>query len=134
MKLLLVIIGFILSCNFGDRASIDEKVCSDLANGSVICFERQDTGLQDFDSDSCGILPSCTTGFTGGSNSVTSSVRSTNSGHRVQASGKVSVLVIKGGKVIGRHSYHSFQTDVKQFSSGRYSSNRYIHSLCQLLI
>ena len=134
MKLFLVIIGFILSCTFGDRLSIDEKVCCDLTNGSVICSDRQDTGLRDFDSNSCGILPSCTTGFTRGNNSVTSSVRSTNSGHRVQASGKVSFLVIKGRKVINRHSYHSLQTDVKQFSSGRHSSNRYIHSICQLLI
>ena len=134
MKLILVIIGLILSCTFGDRLSIDEKVCCSLTDRSVICSDKQDAGMWDYDSNSFGILPSCTTGFSGGSNNITSSVRSTNSGHRVQPSGKVPFLVIKDGKVIGRHSFHTFLTGLKQFPSGEYSTERYIHSLCKLLI
>ena len=125
MKLFLIIIGFILSCNFSDRISFDEKVC---------CEIMQDTGIGILDSDSCAILPSCATGYIGGNGSVSFSHRSSNSVRRIQPNAKFSFLVVKDGKLFNRNSLYSFQTVLKQFSSGILSTNRYIHSLCQLLI
>ena len=133
MKLILIIIGLILSCNLSDRASIDEKV-RDIVQGSVIGADKQDTGTRDYDCKSFGILPTRTAGYSGENNSVTPSVRSTNSGRRIQPSGKAPFRVIKDGKVIDRHNFYTFQTGLKQFSSGIHSSFRYIYSLCQLLI
>ena len=133
MKLILIIIGLILSCNFSDRSSIDEKV-RDIVQGSVNGADKQDAGTRDYDSKTFGILPSRTAGYTGENNSVTSSVRSTDSSRRIQPSGKAPFRVIKDGKVIDRHNFYTFQTGLKQFSSGIHSSFRYIYSLCQLLI
>ena len=134
MKLLLVIIGFILSCNFGDRASIDEKVCCGLTDGSVTCHIMQDTGTLNLDSNFYGILPSSATGYNGGNNSFTFSHRSPNSGRRIQPNAKFSFLVLKDGALINGHSLYSFRMDLKQFKSGVHSTHRYIHYLCQLLI
>ena len=125
MKFFLIIIGFILSCNFSDRISFDEKVC---------CEIIQDTGNRNLDSDSCAILPSCATGCIGGNCSVTFSHRSSNSGRRIQPNAKFPFLLVKDGRAFNRNSLYSFQTGLKQFSSGILSTNRYIHSLCQLLI
>ena len=133
MKLILIIIGLILSCNISDRSSTDETVRG-IVQGSVIGADKQDTGTRDYDCKTFGILPSRTAGYTGENNSVTSSVRPTNSGRRIQPSGKTPFRVIKDGKVIDRHNFYTFQTDLKQFSSGIHSTSRYIHSLCQLLI
>ncbi len=133
MKLILIIIGLFLSCNFSDRASVDEKV-RDITQATVIGSDNQDNGTRDYDSKSFGILPTRTAGYSGENNSVTPSVRLTNSGRRVQSFGKAPFRVIKDGKVIDRHNFYTFQTDLKQFSSGIHSINRYIHSLCQLLI
>ncbi len=134
MKLLLIIIGLILSCNFSDRSSVDEKV-HDIAQATVIGADNQDNDTRDYDSKSFCLLPSRTAGYSGeNNNSVTPSVRSTNSGRRVQSFGKAPFRVIKDGKVIDRYNFYTFQTELKQFSSGIHSTNRYIHSLCQLLI
>ena len=133
MKLILIIIGLILSCNISDRSSTDETVRG-IVQGSVIGADKQDTGTRDYDCKTFGILPSRTAGYTGENNSVTSSVRYTNSGRRIQPSGKAPFRVVKDGKVIDRHNFYTFQTDLKQFSSGIHSSFRYIYSLCQLLI
>ncbi len=133
MKLLLIIIGLILSCNFSDRSFIDEKVL-DIAQSTVIGSDKQDTDTRDYDSKSFCLLPSRTAGYSGDNNSVTPSVRTTNSGRRVQPSGKAPFRIIKDGKVIDRHNFYTFQTELKQFPSGIHSTDRYIHSLCQLLI
>ena len=125
MKLFLIIIGFILSCNFSDRISFDEKVC---------CEIIQDNGNRTLDSEICAILPSCATGYIGGNGSVAFPHRSSNSGRRIQPNARFPFLVVKDGRVFNRNSLYSFQTGLKQFSSGILSTNRYIHSLCQLLI
>ena len=106
MRFFLIIIGFILSCNFSDRISFDEKVC---------CEIMQDTGNRNLDSDSCAILPSCATGYIGGNGSVTFSHRSPNSGRRIQPNAKFSFLVVKDGRIFNRNSLYSFQTGLKQF-------------------
>ena len=133
MKHILIIICLILSCNFSGRSSIDEKVRG-IVQGAVIGADKQDTGTRDYDCKSFGILPTRTAGYTGENNSVTSSVRSTNSGRRIQPSGKAPFRVIKDGKIIDRHNFYTFRTNLKQFSSGIHSTNRYIHFFCQLLI
>lgn len=134
LRLLLLIIGLLLSCGYSDRMSVDEIV-RDSARGSLVGSDSQDSGMWGFDSKSLAILPTRTAGYAGENNSVTSSVRSANSGNRrVQPSAKTSFLFIRNGKVIGRHNYQTFRTALKQFPSGMHSEKRYIHSLCQLLI
>ena len=133
MKSFLIILGLILSCTFSDRSSFDEKGQGP-AQDCVIGSENQDAGLRDFDWKSQGILPSHTAGFSGENNSVTSSVRSTNSGRRAQPSDKDPFRIIKDGKTIDKNNFDTFRAELKQFPSGIHSTKRYIHSICQLLI
>ena len=102
--------------------------------GIAVESEGQDQDNNNPDCNTFGILPSRTSGCSGENNNVTPSVRSTNSGRRVQPSVKDPSRVIRDGKVIDRHNFHTFQTDLKRFPSGIHSTDRYIHSLCQLLI
>ena len=133
MKSFLIILGLILSCTFSDRSSFDRKGRGP-AQDCVIGSENQDAGLRDFDWKSKGILPSHTAGFSGENNSVTSSVRSTNSGRRAQPSDKDPFRIIKDGKTIDKNNFDTFRAELKQFPSGIHSTKRYIHSICQLLI
>ena len=133
MKLILIIIGFILSCNFSGSMPVDEKVHEN-AQGVIVGSDNQDTGSRDYESKSFGILPARTACFSGENSSISPSFRSTNSGRRVHASGKAPFRVVKDGKVIDKHNFNTFQTDLKRFPSGIHSTNRYIHSLCRLLI
>ena len=133
MKSFLIILGLILSCTFSDRSSFDRKGRGP-AQDCVIGSENQDAGLRDFDWKSQGILPSHTAGFSGENNSVTSSVRSTNSGRRAQTSDKDPFRIIKDGKTIDKNNFDTFRAELKQFPSGIHSTKRYIHSICQLLI
>ena len=132
MKLFILIITAFLSSLFCDR----DAQCKDsqFGNASIIIESKEQNQDNNPDCKSLGILPSRTAGYSGENNSVTLSVRSTNSGRRIQPSGKAHFRVIKNGKVIDRNNFHTFQTDLRQFSSGIHSTNRYIHSLCQLLI
>ena len=133
MKSFLIILGLILSCTFSDRSSYDGKGRGP-AQDCVIGSENQDAGLRDFDWKSQGILPSHTAGYSGENNSVTSSVRSTNSGRRIQPSDKDPFRIIKDGKTIDKNNFDTFRAELKQFPSGIHSTKRYIHSICQLLI
>ena len=133
MNLYILIIAAFLSSLFCDRnAHFEGSQCSNV--GIAIESKEQNRSNDNPDCKSFGILPARTAGYTGENDSVTSSVRSTNSGRRIQPFGKTPFRVIKDGKVIDRHNFYTFQTDLKQFSSGIHSTNRYIHSLCQLLI
>ncbi|MBQ0024294.1 MAG: hypothetical protein KBT00_01025 [Bacteroidales bacterium] len=133
MKLFILIIAAFLSNLFCDRGvRCEDSQCGSV--GTVVESKGQDQNNNIPDYKSFGILPTRTAGYTGENNSITSSVRSTNSGRRVQPSGKAPFRVIKDGKVIDRHNFYTFQTDLKQFSSGIHSSIRYIYSICQLLI
>ena len=131
MKILLIIIGLILSCNVSDGLSIDENLRSGIPCTAVVSADR-DSGMGDFDRKSPDMLPFRTAGYSGGSNSLTPPVRSTHSGRGAQDSAKAPF--IRDGKIIGIHTVHTFLTNLNQFSSGRHSINRYIYSLCQLLI
>ena len=134
MNLYILIIAAFLSSLFCDRnARFEGSQCGNV--GIAIESKEQNQSNDNPDCKSFGILPSQTAGYTGENNSViSSSVRSTNSGRRIQPSGKAPFRVIKDGKVIDRHNFYTFQTDLKQFPSGIHSTNRYIYSLCQLLI
>ena len=133
MKLFVLIFSAFLSSLFCDgNVHCEENQCGHA--GVVVASKEQNQHNNDPVCKSFGILPSSTAGYVGENNSVTSSVRSTNSGRRVQPSGKAPFRVIKDGKVIDRHTFYTFQTDLKQFPSGIHSTNRYIHTLCQLLI
>lgn len=128
----LILITF-LSCVFCGRNVRVEDV-SHAPECIVVESTQSETDDNSPDYRSVGVLPSRTAGYTGENNSLSSSVRSTNSGRRVQPSGKAPFRVIKDGKVIDRHNSLAFRTELKQFPSGIHSSNRYIHSICQLLI
>ncbi len=133
MKLFVLILSVFLSSLFCDgNAQSEDCQCGFV--GTVVESKGQDRNNNNPDCKSFGILPSHTAGYSGENNSVTPSVRSTNSGRRVSSLGKAPFRVIKDGKVIDRYNFYTFQTDLKQFSSGIHSTNRYIHSLCQLLI
>lgn len=133
MKSHVLILIMFLSCVFCGRNVGDESV-SYAPECTVVESSRSESEDDGLDFKSVGILPARTAGYTGENNSLSTSVRSTNSGRRVQPSGKAPFRVIKEGKVIDRHNFHAFQTDLNQFPSGIHSSNRYIHSICQLLI
>ncbi|MCQ2182822.1 MAG: hypothetical protein MJY89_05395 [Bacteroidales bacterium] len=133
MRLFVLIFAAFLSGVFCDR----DVCCEDTQNvpaGIIVESNGRDSDSSNPDCRPLGILPSRTAGYSGENNSVAPSVRSTNSGRRVQPSGKAPFRVIKDGKVIDRHNFYTFQTSLKRFSSGIHSTNRYIHSLCQLLI
>ena len=133
MKIFIFILSAFLSSLFCDRNShFEDSQCGSV--GTVVESKGQDQNNNNPDYKSFGILPTRTAGYSGENNSVTPSVRSTNSGRRIQPSGKAPFRVIKDGKVIDRHNFYTFQTDLKQFSSGIHSSIRYIYSICQLLI
>ena len=133
MKLHILILTIFLSGLFGGRTVSDENIQS-ISTGTVVESTSQDSSDNYLLNKSLGILPSRTAGFSGESSSVAPSFRSTNSGRRVQPSGKAPFRIIKDGKVINRHYFHTFQTVFLKFSSGVHSTNRYIHTLCQLLI
>lgn len=133
MKLFVLIFSAFLSSLFcGRNVHCEDFQC---VNAGIVAESKgQNQDSNDPDFKSFGILPTRTAGYTGENNSITSSVRSTNSSRRVQTSGKAPFRVIKDGKVIDRHRFYAFRADIIQFSSGIHSSKRYIHSLCQLLI
>lgn len=133
MKLILFIIGTILSCISSNRMSVYEKI-QDVSQSSIVRSENQNTGTRDCDSKSFGILPSSSFGYSGENNNISPSVRSTNSGRQVQHSFKSPSRIIKDGKVIDKHSFNTYITDLKQFQSGIHSTGLYVHFLCKLLI
>ena len=133
MRLHVLILSILLFWVSGSRSIAVEAVPE--AAGCAVAQSSQDKAEDNSpDFKSVGILPSRAAGYSGGENSVTTSVRSSNSGRRLQPSGKASFRVIKAGKVIDRQRFHTFRTSLKQHPSGTHSSNRYIHSICQLLI
>lgn len=134
MKSFVIIIAFLLSFIFGGgRAS---NVCDRNHHyaDAVVLPSGEDAADKKTDFNDVAILPVRIATFSGDGNSLAPSARSTNSGRRVQSSFKSSFRVIKDGRVIDRHDFYTFQADLKQFSSGIRSTNRYIYSICQLLI
>lgn len=132
MKVLVLILSFILS--FIDGGRITDVRTSVRHSSCVVEVAGQDNSEKAPNYSTPAILPIQSAGFSGEDTSVAPSVRSTNSGRRIQLSQKFPFRVIKDGKVIDRHCFYTFQTNLIRFSSGIHSTDRYIHSLCQLLI
>ena len=117
----------------GDRTSLASDRNFQYTDAVIQCTDNDDKD-QKADFNDVAILPVKTASYSGDGNGFAPSFRSTSSGRRVQPTTKFNSRVIKNGKVIDRHNFYTFQTELKQFSSGIHSTNRYIHSLCQLLI
>ena len=134
MKSFVLIFTALLSFFFGGNRA--NNVCDrslQHTDAVVQCSDNDASGKK-ADFNDVAILPIRTVSYSGNGDSFAPSFRSTNSGRRVQPSYKSSFRVIKTGRVFDRNNFYTFQTDLKQFSSGIHSTNRYIHSLCQLLI
>ena len=134
MRGIVIIISVLLSFIFGEgRIS---NICDVNLQCTDALVECTDTGAADKTSDinDVALLPVRTATFSGDGSSFAPSVRSTNSGKRVQSTYKSSFRVIKAGKVLDRNIFYTFQADILQFQSGIRSNSRYIHSICQLLI
>ena len=133
MKGIILILSVFLSCLFSgsgqDYAAVEEREHETV----VECTERNTTENK-ADFNDLAILPIRTAAFSGDGNNFTPSVRSTNSGRRVQPSTKSAFRLIKAGKVFDRNNFSTFQAAILQFQSGIRSNSRYIHSICQLLI
>lgn len=134
MKSFVLILTALLSSIFGgDRASnaCDRNI--HYTDAVVQCSDK-DASDKKADFNDVAILPIRTATFSGDGNSFSPSVRSTNSGRRIQPSNKSSFRIIKAGKVFDKNHFYTFQTVLFQFQSGMHSNSRYIYSICQLLI
>ncbi len=67
-------------------------------------------------------------------NTSSPNIRSVKSGRRIQSSSKSSTRIIKAGKVLDRQYFFTFQANLLQFTTGIFSSRRYIYTICQMLI
>ena len=85
-------------------------------------------------ADKAAILPVRTTTYSGDDSSPAPSLRSSNSGRRVQPSFRSAFRLVKAGKVFDRNNFHTFRSVILQFQSGIHAKSRYIYSICQLLI
>ena len=131
MKELLLILSFALSCLFSDKGT----VCSESWNhDTVVECSESDAAEESLDFNDLAILPVRTATYSVNGNGLSSSVRSSNAGRRVQSSTKSAYRVVKTGKVSDRTILYSFRAAILQFPSGIHSNSRYIHSICHLLI
>lgn len=133
MKGFLLILSIFLSCLYSGSA----RLCGDVdgrSHGTVVESARQDTTDSEADYKDLAILPVRAASYSGDGSGSAPSVRSTNSGRRVQSSTRSAFRVIKAGKVFDRINLNRFREAILQFPSGIYSNSRYIHTICHLLI
>ena len=134
MKSIALILTVLLSFIFGEGRTVNgcgRNLCN---SDTIVQGSDKDATDKEADFNDVAILPVRTATLSGDGNSFAPSVRSTNSGRRVQPSTKSAFCVIKTGKVFDRNNFHAFRTVILQFQSGIRSNSRYIHSICQLLI
>lgn len=134
MRGIAIILSVFLSFIFGEGRVSDACARNLQHSDTVIECSDKDATDKTVDINDVALLPVRTATFSGDGTSFAPSVRSTNSGKRVQSSYKSSFRVIKAGKVFDRNIFHTFRADILQFQSGIRSNSRYIHSICQLLI
>lgn len=134
MKSFVLILATLMSFIFGDGGEGNACDININYSGSVAHCSGNDATEKKADFKDAAILPVRTATFSGDGNSIAPSLRTTNSGRRVQPSSKSSFRVIKTGKVFDRNNFYTFQTVILQFQSGIRSNSRYIYSICQLLI
>lgn len=133
MKHILLILVVLLSgCSFngGDRGVAH---CVKMADAVIGMADDQ---LPDDSRDfgSAAILPIRPAEYSGENTNCVPSYRSDGSGRRVQPSQKSSFLVVRQGKVTDRHSHHAYLRELMKFQCGIHSSERYLHTICTLLI
>lgn len=131
MKGLFLILSLFLSCLFSGGAGVVAE------DSSVVVAVEPEAGRgadAKADLNDMAILPSGIASYSGESNSFAPSVRSTNSGRRVQTSTRSAFRIVKAGKVLDRNNLNTFRAVILQFQSGIHSNSRYIHSICHLLI
>lgn len=133
MKGFLLILSLFLSCLFSGSGMRHDNA-GVKAPQTFIESADSDTAEYEAESKDEAILPVRTATYSGDGNNFSPSVRSTNSGRRVQTSSKSAFRILKAGKVFDRNNFHSFRATILQFQSGIRSNSRYIHSICHLLI
>ena len=131
MKSILLIVSMMLSCLFsgGGRAAQVQNTA-----GAVVKTAEQKHADSHTKYNTMGLAPQRTARFSGEDNTVSPSVRSTNSARRIQPSTKSAFRLVKAGKTIDRQHFRTFLTTLGQFQSGIHSTSRYIHAICHLLI
>lgn len=132
MDSFVLILSFVLSCFFsGGRVAAN--VAPNAGSSSIVkTSEQQQDHSPDYNT--LAILPAQSARVSGESQGFSPSARRVNSGRRTQVSLKFPFRVVKAGKVTDRNNYYDFQAELMQFQSGIHSVNRYIHTVCQLLI
>lgn len=129
MKILLLVFNILSASLFGgvdsEWKTLHEEVIVQAGTDSP--DNRQDYRQTD-------LLPVNTARLSVEESSVTSYVRSSNSGRRIQPSTKFPFRIIKAGKVVDRTNYYTFRISILQFQSGIFSASRYIYVICRLLI
>ena len=133
MKGIVLILSVFLSCLFSGGGQKYDAF-EERGHEAVVKCAGNNTTEEKTDFNNPAILPARTASYSGDGNSFAPSVRSTNTGRRVQPSSKSTFRIIKAGKTFDRYIFHTFQTVILQFQSGIRSNSRYIHSICQLLI
>ena len=134
MKSIALILTVLLSFIFGEGRTVNGCGRNLCYSDTIVQGSDKDATDKEADFNDVAILPVRTATLSGDGNSFAPSVRSTNSGRRVQPSTKSAFRVIKTGKVFDRNNFYAFRTVILQFQSGIRSNSRYIHSICQLLI
>ncbi|MCQ2119606.1 MAG: hypothetical protein MJY84_06765 [Bacteroidales bacterium] len=135
VKQLLLIFSILLSGLFsGGKQSGDVQAAGHSHSSCVEETKAMDWPEQSADWSSAAVLPFQSARFSGEDSPVIPSVRLTEHGRRIQVSHKFPFRVIKAGKVIDRHHFVIFHDELLRFQSGIRSNDRYIHSICSLLI
>lgn len=133
MKHFLLILTVFLSCIFGDSDSPFLEHSERTA--AVLVEAAAQEGPEDNPNyGSPALLPVQAAGYSGESTVSTPSGSTINSTRRTQVSHRSPFRIFKAGKIIDRRYYHCFQIEINQFDSGINSPERFIHSICQLLI
>ena len=131
---IVIVITTLLSFVFGGGGAGNACDRDPHYTDQVVQCSDQDAPDNKTDYCNAAIIPVRTASYSGDGNNFVPSYRPTSSGRRIQPTTKFAFLIIKAGKVFDRNNSYTFQTDLKQFSSGIHSSFRYIYSICQLLI
>lgn len=124
--------SFLLSWLFGGGdAHIDTPVVSE---ETIAEATTRDTAQDLGDYNSLCLTSARGAGFSGEDNTFAPSVRSINSGRRIQSSTRSSFRVLKVGKVLDRQHFQTFRQTFYNRPSGTFCFSRFIYSIRHLLI
>jgi len=133
MKCLLLILVIFLSSFFGNGQSDANRTPS---QSSAVIEQRAEDETRDLSSElyQVALLPQSVARNSEEENTVSSPGCQNSSVSSVKRPAKTNFRFVKSGKVIDRQSFQLFRTIICLIESGRHSTRRYIHTLCQLLI